>query len=215
VAAPGRVEQVGFRLAVLSQPVDQPIVDLQHGEVQLRDEHVHVVAWIPDQRDALGVSGYVAGHALVIAADQHLDRVVSVVQEGVADGAVAVEAFKVGSRRAEVRDVGGIGLLEQQRAVGGDVVGDELPEKWPAGGDLGVIALIGVQAAVAGPFRPTEAEQELLVGVEPRQRREQAPVLAAAVLRRHADAARRREAVVAGDGRMRGGGDHGGFSSST
>jgi hypothetical protein len=43
-------ERVLGRL-VLAQAVDQPVVQLDEGDGHLAGEQVHVVAWIPDERD--------------------------------------------------------------------------------------------------------------------------------------------------------------------
>src|SRR6266545_1671283 len=165
--------------------------------------------------DPLGVAWQVGGLAYVVRAEQQLGVVIVLVQEGVADGAVAVEALEVGTWRAEVRHVVGVGMAKQQRAVGGDVVGDELPEQRPASGHPSVVAALralfhGGEAGVAGAFATAEAQQELLVGVECRELGEQPPVPAACAVQRRVHGARRCEAVVPRDGRVRGSDGHAG-----
>jgi len=53
--------------------------------------------------------------------------------------------------------------MRERRAVGGDVVRDELPEQGPHRGDLGVGVARGIRAEIAGPARPAERVQRVLV----------------------------------------------------
>ena len=153
--APGGVEALGRVDAVLAQAVDEPVVRADQAVVQLGDEDVHVVARVAEQRGALRVARHVA------VAAQQLRRVARVVEEGRADRPGAVEALEVGPRRAEVGDRRRVGVRADGRAVGGDVVGDELPEEGPAGRGGAVVA--GRVAAVAQPARGPEREQRRLV----------------------------------------------------
>jgi hypothetical protein len=205
--APGGVERL--RLAVLAQPVDQEVVNLQHGQVELGDEQVDVVSRVADEGDPLGIAWQVAGRCVVVGTDQQLGGVAAVEEEGVADRAAAVEALEVGAWGAEVGDVVGVGVLQQQGAVGGDVMGDELAEQGPPRGDGGVVAVAGDQAAVAGAIPPAEVDEERLVGGELRHGGEQAAVLAAGSLEWRVDASRGRQAVVPDDGWVRSGNGHG------
>ena len=122
----------------------------------------------PTQRGALRVARDVA------VAGEQLRRVARVVEEGRADRPGAVEALEVGPRRAEVGDRRRVGVRPDGRAVGGDVVGDELPEERPAGRGDAVVA--GRVAAVAQAARHSEREQRRLVALERRQVGEGAPV---------------------------------------
>ena len=168
---PRGVEALDLVDAVLAQAVDEPVVRADQAVVQLGDEDVHVVARIAEQRRALRVARHVA-----IAVEQ-LRGIARVIEEGRAHRPGAVEALEVGPRRAEVRDRRRVGVRADRRAVGGDVVGDELPEERPAGRRDAVVA--GRVAAVAQPARRSEREQRRLVAPERRQVREGPPVASA------------------------------------
>ena len=108
------------------------------------------------------------------------------------------------------------GMLQEQGAVRGDVMGDELAEQWPSGGDAGIVAAFGEQSAVAGTLPPAETDQKPLVGGERCHLRKQPPVLAAHLFRGRVDApcgpldaAGGCQAVIPGDGRVRDLNDHG------
>ena len=174
--------------------------------MQLVDEQVDVVARVADQREAL----LVARHVVAARPEQQLRRVVALVEVGAADGPAAVEALEVQARRAEVAQPVLLGVRAQRRAVGGDVVRDELADERPAGRDgrvVRVLDLLGL-GAVAGPAGRADHVQQRLVGRERRQVGEH-PAVAAAVDRRVDDAVRR-EAVVAGDDGL-GADGHGGM----
>src|SRR5437879_8329245 len=88
-------DEIGLRNAVLTEPFNEAVVSLQHGDVHLRDQKVDILAWVADQRDAFLVPGQVVGEALVVQSKQHLGRVFPAEEVGVADRAVAVYAFEV------------------------------------------------------------------------------------------------------------------------
>ena len=104
--------------------------------MELVDEQVHVVARVADQREAL----LVARHVVAARAEQQLRRVVALVEVRAADRAAAVEALEVEPRRAEVAQPTLLGVRAERRAVGGDVVRDELADERPAGRDGRVVA---------------------------------------------------------------------------
>jgi hypothetical protein len=119
--------------------------------VQLRDDNVDVVARVADQRDSLGVSRHVGPLSLVVATEQQQRRVVAAEEERTADLARSVEALEVRPRTAEVDGVRELGAVGQRRAIGCDVVRDELSEQWPAGGGLDrVLAALTTVTDAAG-----------------------------------------------------------------
>jgi len=85
-----------------------------------------------------------------------------------------VDALEVGLGHAEVVNRGPAhGAMSQRRAIGGDVVGDELPEERPHRGDIGVGVVDELDAEVARSARPPERMQRVLVDPEWRQVLEQ------------------------------------------
>jgi hypothetical protein len=58
--------------------------------VQLANEEMNIVARVPEESHALGVAGQVVRLASRVRTKQKLVRVVRVVEEGVADGPIAV-----------------------------------------------------------------------------------------------------------------------------
>ena len=121
--------------------VDDLVVELQHGQLQLRDERVLVVARVAEQRRLLLVARQVV--LVVVPADQHLLVArVAVVEERVVDRAADVDAVQVEPRAAEVRQrVRVVGPVQAGDRVEGQVVVDELPEVRVAARDVGVVQL--------------------------------------------------------------------------
>jgi hypothetical protein len=130
---------------VLAQAVDQPVVQLDEGDGHLAREQMHVVAWIPDERDPL----VIAGHVAALSRQQQPGRVVLGVQVRRADRPGAVQTLQVGPRHSEVAGSVGIGAVRHRRAVSGDVVGHELPEERPHRRDVSVDVIGEVDAQVA------------------------------------------------------------------
>ena len=87
-------------VALLRQPrfIDKRVVSFEHGEMQLRDQHVRVVARVADNRDALCVSLEVSS----VHTKQELRRVVTLVEERMAGRSVAVQRFEVELRTASI-----------------------------------------------------------------------------------------------------------------
>ena len=84
-------EHIVFRHAATARVLHERVVRLQHRQVHLRHQRVRIVPWIADDRDALGIAGYVG----VINTEQKFRRVVALEQERVTDRAVAVQTFQV------------------------------------------------------------------------------------------------------------------------
>src|SRR5690348_12053045 len=171
---------------------------MQQRDVQAQREQVHVVARVADQRHALPV----ARHVAAVRAEQELRRVGDVEQERRADRAVRVEHLQV--------ELGCTGVAQRQRvdpagrdrrAVGGDVVRDQLAEERPAGGLGGVVAVARPaqdRGGVADPAGLAGVHQQPGVGAQRVEAREHAPVAGRPGGPVHR--AGRAEAVVAGGG---------------
>ena len=92
------VEDVVVRYSGQPSVIDKRIVSFQHGEVQLRDQHVRVIAWVADNRRAFSVPLYVSS----VLAKQELRRVMALVEERMAGRPVAIERFEVEFRTAGI-----------------------------------------------------------------------------------------------------------------
>src|SRR5215210_5081710 len=109
-------------------------------------------------------------------------------------GAGTVDALQIRPRRAEVADPVGVRAVAERRPIGGDVMGDELPEQGPARLDRRV-GSVAIDPEVRRAARLPQGVQSLLVRLETGQILEQAAI--AAAMHRRIDALGR-EAVVAG-----------------
>ncbi len=121
--------------------VEHLVVELQHGQLQLADEGVLVVARVAQQRRLLVVARQVV--LVVVPADQHLLAAgVAVVEERVVGRPPAVHAVQVEARAAEVRQR--VRVVRPGQAgdrVEGQVVVDELAQVRVAGRDVRVVQL--------------------------------------------------------------------------
>jgi hypothetical protein len=169
-------------------------VEADERHLHLAHEQMHVVARIAYEGDAL----LVAGHVVASGAEKQLRRVVLRVQVGRSDRAGAVDALEVGLGSAEVADLRRVGAVADRRAIGGDVVCDELPEERPhrrrSRVRPGVVR--EVDAHVAWAAGPAQGVERRLVHLERREIVEQPPV--AAAVDRRIDAFGR-QTVIAGD----------------
>ena len=142
-------------------PIDHPVVELDHRQVQLGDDDVLVVARVADQRPSLLVSGQilplehlVVGIELRVASGQQLHptelRIQPLVEVGGVGGPAAVERVQVEARRAEVdQPVRIADALQGRDRIEGDVVVDELAQVGVAHRDRRVVGL-GRRAALLG-----------------------------------------------------------------
>jgi hypothetical protein len=92
--------------------------------------------------------------------------------------------------------------VAKRRAIGGDVVGDELAEEWPDGGrgSVGTRVIGVIEADVAGPARAPKPVQRALVDSQRRKLVEQASV--ATAIDRGIDAFGRKAVVASGRHRL-------------
>ena len=125
-------DQIGFRDAVLTESINEAVMSLEHGDVHLRDQKVHVLARVADQRDALLVPRQVLRAPLVVESEQHLGRVFPAKEERVANRAVAIHGLEVQACAAGVPNQRRVVVMGHRGSVGCDVMGDELPEHRPA-----------------------------------------------------------------------------------
>src|SRR6476661_1902360 len=131
---------------------------------------MRVVPGIADDRRALVVPQEV----VTATAEQELGRILALEQVGMPDRAVPVEALEIDLRRSRVAQPARVNVPPDHGSIGRDVVRDELPEEGPPRRILTerrlVVLLI---AAVAQSPRIPERQQELIVGREGGELREQ------------------------------------------
>jgi len=73
-------------------------MSLEHREMELRDQHVRIVAWVADNRSVLCVSLHVCS----VQTKQELRWVVTLVEERMAGRSIAVQTFEVEFRIAGI-----------------------------------------------------------------------------------------------------------------
>src|ERR1700730_9401497 len=121
---PCLVEDIGSRDALLSKMVNNRVVKLEEGQVQLRNEQMHIVAWISNQRSSLAIPWKIIFLAHIVDAEQEFVEIIEVVEMWVTRGACAVDTFQVQARHAEVAQFVEASVMQKHAAVGGDVVRD-------------------------------------------------------------------------------------------
>ena len=172
----------------------EEVVGVDQRDLQLVDEQMHVVARIADQRHALRVAGHIAS----VRAGQQQRRIVTLIQVRRSDRPTAIQTFQVRGGRPVVAHTGRIGAAHEWRAISGDVVRDELPQKRPPGRDRRVRAVTGAVANAAGG---TQRVQQPLVARETRQPIEQPRVPTA--VHRSIEGPSWGKTVISRDGRAR------------
>ena len=122
----------------LADVLDDPVVEADEQQVQLREDQVLVVARVAGERAALCVARQVVEHVQELHAA--VARVGPLIQERLVRGARAVDRVEVQARRAEVDQRERVVELLQLRArVERDVVIDELAEVRVARWDVRVV----------------------------------------------------------------------------
>jgi len=171
-------------------------VRVQKGDVEGQREQMDVVAGVADQGHAL----LVARHVAAVRTEQELRRVAVIEKIWRADRAVRVEHLQIELRGPGVAQRLGVDSAGDGRAVGGDVVGDQLTEERPPGGLGGIVAagsqLVQDGGGVADPAVRARAHQQLGVGAQRGQAGEHTPIAGRPGGPVHG--AYRAEAVVAG-----------------
>ena len=141
------------------QVVDDAVVELEEGQVELGQDGVLVVAGVADQGPAVGVAGQVLGGqpraelGPAVAEQQQLPAGAAVlgVEIGHVQGAAAVQHVEVEPGGAEVLDLGRVvAELEAGHRVEGEVVVDQLAEVGVAGRQVGVVEVAALLAHAAG-----------------------------------------------------------------
>ena len=174
--------------------IDHAVVQAEHGQVELRDEDVHVIARIADQGRALAIARNVRLLARIVHAEEQHGRVVAPVEKRAANRTVAVDALQVRAWRAEVLHALTGRSVGERAAVGRDVVGDQLAEQGPSGSDVdGVVQASPPSQMLPGP---AERQQPLLVALDGGQIREEPLVPARRAIEWRVGGARRREAAA-------------------
>jgi len=186
---PRLFEEVRLGDPVFAQPVDQPVVRLDHRDLHLRDQQVHVLPRVADQRHPFLVARQVARRG----AQQQLGRVVPLVEVWVADRPLAVQGLQVQPRAADVAHHRLVVVVRHWRAVGRDVVSDVLAEDRPPGRDGPSLRAPCVHR-VAGATRAADRVQERRICREVGKCWKHAGI--AVPVRAHRGAARRGQAVV-------------------
>ena len=196
-------------------------MELEKGEVGLRDEQVLVVALVADDGAADAVARQVVRerrHGPVGGSEAVAVRPMSsfgdrpalrpaLVHEGRERRPRPVDRVEVERRGAEVRRAERVALLLVERGeVEGDVVVDELGEVGVAGGDIGVVAVL--RGRVVVDHRLRQLEERVVAGVERRQHREHPPELAGVAVA--AERLQRLERHLAGGAAVLGAGGGGG-----
>jgi hypothetical protein len=172
---PRLFEQLTLGDPVLAEPVDEPVVQADECNLKLAHEQVNVVAWIAEEGDSL----LVARHVRTGGPEQQLGGIVLGVQIRRANRPSPVEPLEVRLGRAKVADLRWVGAMPQRRAIGGDVVCDELAEQRPHRRRRGILVIGEVNADVAGSSCSPERVQRLLVDVQRREVLEHAAIAAA------------------------------------
>src|ERR1700760_3553429 len=141
--------------------------------MQLRDQHVRIVAWVADNRGALCVPLYVCS----VHTKQKLRRVVALEEKRMAGRSVAVQRFEVEFRTAGIVQFCRIGMRSQSGSIRSDIVSHKLPKNRPARRSVSqrVRRVINV-SAITDTACTSEGMQELLIGLKFWQLREHSRV---------------------------------------
>ena len=180
--------------ALRPRVIDDPVVELGDGLVQLDDDQVLVIARLRDDRPAVAVTRHVL-YAVDIRRHQQLVAVGGIVELGLTRRSAPVDRVEVVARRPEVD--GGIGvrlLLRERRVVERDVVVDELPdEREPREQARAGVQMGGVGDGLVLDHRSRQAVQQIVARREGRKLLEHdpEPALGQPVLARQVHAPKR------------------------
>src|SRR5258708_38771935 len=123
----GLTEHLRGRRAFGTQVVNAGIVKLEKGQVQLRDNQVHIVTWITKQRSPLAIPGQILEFFLIIDADQKFGGIVKIIEVGTACWPCSIERLEIEAGRARGAQIIEPSVMEQAAAIRGKVRGGKLP----------------------------------------------------------------------------------------
>ena len=87
---------------MLSKRINYPIVELEEGQMQLRDDEVNIISWIADQGSSLGISGKIIGLAYIVSTEQKLICIIEIIQKRFATRSSSIERFEIQTGRSEI-----------------------------------------------------------------------------------------------------------------
>ncbi len=156
--------------------IDDPVVELGDGLVQLDDDQVLVVARFRDDRPAVAVTRHVLD-TIDVRRHQQLVPVGRIVELGLIHRPAPVDRVEVVARRPEVDGCVGVRLLERERrVVERDVVVDELPdEREPRKQTRAGVEMVVVRYGLVLDHRSRQAVQQVVARREGRKPLEHGP----------------------------------------
>src|SRR5258708_40119418 len=120
----GLTEHLRGRRAFGTQVVNAGIVKLEKGQVQLRDNQVHIVTLITKQRSPLAIPGQILEFFLIIDADQEFVGIVKIIEVGTACWPCSIERLEIEARGAKVAQLFDPASMEQDAAISAKVMRD-------------------------------------------------------------------------------------------
>ncbi len=172
--APRALEQVGRGNAVGAEALDHGVVEAAEGEVELSHDHMGVVPQVADDGGALRVPLHVVGQAGVVPAEEELGRVFDIEEVGRTGRSGTVEKLEIDLLAACVPERCHVRVVDQGRAIGRDVVSDELAEEGPARRAARVVGSpLGERRSVAGAALASQGVEQRLFDLESGQLREE------------------------------------------
>src|SRR6266849_2582823 len=107
--------------------------------MKLRDDEVDIVSRITKQCPTLAVSGQVFRLPYIIQAEQKLVCIIEIIEIGAACGSRSIHGLEIETWRSEVAQFIQPSVVQEQAAISGDVVRDELTKEGPSGRDARIV----------------------------------------------------------------------------
>ena len=172
----GGLEDPFLPHALRSRVIDDPVVELGDGLVELDDDQVLVVARFRDDRPAVAVTRHVLD-TVDVRRHQQLVPVGRIVELRLARRPAPVDRVEVVARRPEVDGRIGVRLLQsERRVVERDVVVDELPdEREPREQARAGVEVVVVRDRLVLDHRLRQAVQQVVARREGRKPLEHRP----------------------------------------
>src|SRR5579872_2270326 len=135
-------KNIGGSHTLPSQVIYNAIVEFEKSQVQLRDNEMHIVSRVTNQRPPLLIARQIVGLPNIVDADQKCIGIIHIVQKRFSTGACAIERFQVKARRAKIAQFVVTRMVGKQTAVGSNIVCDKLTENRETGGYTRVVRVI-------------------------------------------------------------------------
>src|ERR1700730_4153508 len=115
-------------------------MELEEGQVKLRNNKMYVITRVSNKRPPLAISGQIIQRANIIDPDQKFIKILHIVKVRIAGRPGSVEAFEIKARSTKVTQFFEARMVQEQAAVSRDIMSNELSEDRKTSGNTRMVS---------------------------------------------------------------------------